>query len=70
MNTLAISNRGLSKANLLRFDDAIKDYDILISYDSKDYIGYFNRGIAKGEKGNFEGAFKDFEKATAHLKTK
>jgi tetratricopeptide (TPR) repeat protein len=54
-------NRGVAKAELGKYEEAIKDYDRAIEEDPDFAVTYCNRGIAKAELGKYEEAIQDFD---------
>ena len=60
---LFYNGRGYTKTKLKLFEDAIKDFDEAIKFNSEEVDIYINRGIAKNELGNFNEAIKDFNTA-------
>jgi tetratricopeptide (TPR) repeat protein len=46
------------------FDDAVKEYDKALSYDSTLASAYYNRGTIMYRMGCFDKAVQDMEKAT------
>ena len=59
----AYYNRGVSKAALERYDDAITDYDQAIRLKPDFAEAYTNRGNAKGALGRFDDAITDYDEA-------
>ena len=57
------SNRGDSKKQLGRYEEAIKDYDKAIELNPNDAYYYSNRGDSKKQLGRYEEAIKDYDKA-------
>ncbi|RPI35513.1 MAG: tetratricopeptide repeat protein, partial [Nitrospiraceae bacterium] len=54
----AYHNRGIAYANVGKYDEAIEDYDRVISLRPKDPNIYFSRGVAYAKK-----AMVDFRRA-------
>lgn len=56
-----------NRSNLLvetgRYQEAIFDYDYLISVDGNNFLYYFNRGYAKHHTNDIKGAIADYRKA-------
>ena len=64
-NAHAHFHRGLAKANLGQYQDAIADYDQALQL-KHDYAGaYVNRGLAKDNLGQYQDAFADLQAAAA-----
>ncbi len=54
-------NRGISKANFGRNEEAIQDYDEAIHLDPKLANVYNNRGVSKANLGHDEEAIQDYQ---------
>ena len=63
LNSSVYSNRGVAKFKLGHYSEAIKDYDVAIELNDKNYEAYFNRAIANKMLENNELALKDYDKA-------
>jgi tetratricopeptide (TPR) repeat protein len=59
----AYNNRGISKANLGQYENAIKDYDKAIEINPKYATAYNNRGSSKANLGQHGNAIQDYDKA-------
>ena len=59
----AYNNRGVAKAKLEQYGDAIVDYDEAIRLKSDFFEAYYNRGIAKAELDRYDEARTDFIEA-------
>lgn len=59
-SVVILKNRARVLAAMDRKDDALKDYDNLLSLDSINYEGYYNRGRLRYEMGDTLGADADF----------
>ena len=60
---VAYFNKAKSLRELNRFDEAIKNYNIVISVDNKDARAYFKKGIAFSKIGNKDSACISLEMA-------
>ena len=49
-------NRGLTKSNLGKYEEAIEDFDKAIQIKPKEATAYYNRGNAKDSLGKYEEA--------------
>ena len=61
-DVLAYNDRGIAKAALGRYEDAIADYDEAIRLKPDYAEAYYNQGNAKGALGRNDEARQDFEK--------
>ena len=57
------ANRGLAKAELGQYQEAIADYDQALHLQFNDARVYHNRGLAKAELGQYWDAIADFDQA-------
>jgi tetratricopeptide (TPR) repeat protein len=53
-----------SRANLYlalgRYDDALRDFDLVIANNGSDSIAFLDKGVAEEKMGNFAGAIRDY----------
>ncbi|OGX16102.1 MAG: hypothetical protein A2Y00_08355 [Omnitrophica WOR_2 bacterium GWF2_43_52] len=56
------NNRGVTRASMDNFDQAISDFNTAIQIDPNYYEAYVHRGNAYASKGNFAKSFSDYEK--------
>ena len=60
MNIKAFNNRAYCLAKLSRYQDAIKDYSVVIKQDKKNIHALHNRGISFERLGKYKDAVRDF----------
>ena len=56
-------NRGLTYLEKKEYKNALKDFNLALSFGSENSVLYFNRGYAKALTGNYNGAIRDYSKA-------
>jgi len=60
---LAYNNRGIAKADAMKFDDAIADYRKAIAIDSTFFKAYYNMGLSKYQTRKLDEAIDHFNQA-------
>nr|WP_300743798.1 tetratricopeptide repeat protein [uncultured Brachyspira sp.] len=55
--------RGYTKYRALKYEEAIRDFDIIINVNSKHYNAYYYRGCSKKYLKNYDEAINDLNKA-------
>lgn len=63
LKAIFFTNRGISKANRGRYEEAIRDYDEAIRLDPKSVLACYDRGHCKEKLGRNEEAVRDYETA-------
>jgi tetratricopeptide (TPR) repeat protein len=59
-NIKAFNNRAYCLAKLSRYQDAIKDYSVVLKQDRKNIHALHNRGISYERLGKYKEAVRDF----------
>ncbi len=61
--TLAIFNRGLSKAGMGQHEEALKDFDMAIRQDQKNHLFYNGKGVSLYQLGRYAEAIANYDAA-------